>query len=109
MEGNGGAARGGGLDFGRVKKGLHDNAELLGFFVQGGELFRSGAGGSDVEVKANAFKADRHVFGNAKRAAQIQVAIDSGFDLFRWDTNGCSDHLTGDLRAGRESAEKQIA
>jgi len=40
----------GGLEFGCVLEGLHNDAELFGFFLQGAELVWSCVCGCDIEI-----------------------------------------------------------
>jgi len=54
-----------GLEFGWVLEGLHYDAELFGFFLQGAELVRSCVGGGDVEIQADVFETYRDVLRNA--------------------------------------------
>src|SRR5215471_3211890 len=59
---------------GRLAQRLVDDAVALGEAVQRGELF-GGRFGVEVEGEADALKAHRHFFGDAKSAAKIQIAF----------------------------------
>ena len=49
------------LEFGWMLEGLHHDAELFGFFLQGVELVGGCVWSGDVEIQADAFKAYRNV------------------------------------------------
>jgi len=89
---------------------LHDYAVLLGFFGATPGVVSVGGGGSgDIELEMDGFEADGNFFGDAEGAAKIQVAIHSDFDAFGRNGHGGRDHLTGDLSARGERAQKQVA
>jgi hypothetical protein len=92
-----------------AQQGLHDYAILFCFFSQCLQLFRRCLRRSNVEMKVDAFKSDRHIFCDAKRAPKIQISLDRDFNSFGRDAHRRSHHLTGDLRASRQRSKQEIA
>src|SRR5882672_7110657 len=60
-------------------------------------------------MKTYALKADAHVLCYAKRASKIQVPFDRNRNPFGWYAHRRSDHLAGDLRAGRQSPKQKVS
>src|SRR6266576_2581137 len=56
----------------------------------------------------DALKTDRHLFRDAKRAAQIQIALHSDLDALSRYAHGCGDHLTRYLRARCQSSKQKV-
>src|ERR1700687_207658 len=62
----------------------------------------------NLETKTNMVKADGHVFRYAEGASKIQVSLHRGPNAFGWYAHSRSYHLTGDLRASRQSPKQKI-
>src|SRR6267378_64642 len=60
-------------------------------------------------MKMNALKADGHVFRYAKGTSEIQVSLDCDLNAFGWYAHRRCHHLTGDLRASRQSSKQKVA
>src|SRR5438132_11982563 len=60
-------------------------------------------------MKTNALKSHAHVLCYAKRASKIQVPFHRHLNTFGWYAHRRSDHLAGDLRAGRQSPKQKIS
>ena len=91
----------------RPQQRLHHHAILFCLFSQSTQLFRRCLGRDNIKIKTNALKADGHVFGDAKRAAKIQVSLHRDLNAFGGYAHGRGHHLAGDLRAGRQSPSKR--
>jgi hypothetical protein len=59
-------------------------------------------------MKMNALKADGHVFCYAERTPEIQVSLHRDLNTFHRYAHSRSHHLTGNLRAGRQSPEQKV-
>ena len=97
-----------GVQLGRPHQSLHHHAILFGFFPQSTQLFRSCRRRNDIKAKLNAFKADGHVLRNAKGAPKIQISLHRDLNAFGWYAHSRSHHLTGDLRASRQSPKQEV-
>ena len=92
----------------RLHQGLHHHAILFRFFSQSIHLLRGGLGRNNIEVQTNALKADGHVLGYAQSASKIQVSRHGDLNTFRGYAHSRCNHLTGDLRASRESPKQKV-
>src|SRR5262249_6512047 len=63
----------------------------------------------DVEPDANVLEPHGHLARDAERAAQVEVAFDGDRDAVGRDPERRRDELAGDLGAGGEGAEQQVA
>src|SRR5712664_425065 len=59
-------------------------------------------------MQTNALKADGHVFRYAKCASKIQVSLHRDLNAFGGYAQRRSHHLTGNLRASRQSPKQKV-
>ena len=87
---------------------LIDDAIALGQANKGAQLiFRSV--GVQVEVKADALKANRRILGDTQRAAKIEIAVGSNRTASNDDAYRCRDGVERDAGASDERLEQHIA
>src|SRR5689334_19878157 len=92
-----------------MEQGLHDHAILLRFLAQSTKLLWGRLRGQDIKPQDDLLEAYGHVVGYPQSTAQIHVTIDGSLDALSGNPHCCSNHLAGDLSAGRQSAEEEIA
>ena len=90
------------------RQGLHNHTILFRLCLQSLHLFRGCVWRGNIKMKTNALETDGHVFRYPKRASKIQVSFHRDLNAFRRYTHSSGHHLTGDLRASRQSSEQKV-
>src|SRR3954454_21557330 len=90
-------------------EGLQNGAIALGPRHEALEVLGARTGGVDLEPQADRVEAGRHLAVDPERPAQVEVAVDNDLDLARVEPHRRRDHLAGQLRAGGERPEEQVA
>lgn len=98
-----------GLQFWGLHQGLHNDTVLFRLFLQTVQLLGCCVRRSNIESQPDSFEANRHILGDAERAAKIQISFGGDLDAFRGYAQSGGHHLASKLRTGRQRAEQHVA
>src|ERR1700693_365775 len=87
---------------------LVNNAIALGQFEKRGYLF-VGRVGVEIESQSNVLKTDRRFFGNAQRAAKIEIALSVNGCIAKRDFERGRDCTQSNACAGNERFKQHVA
>jgi hypothetical protein len=61
-----------------------------------------------IEMQSNLLKTDGHIFGNAERAAKIEIAFRANRGVAQWNTKSGRDYAQCNARASDQRFEQHI-